>query len=761
MNEILQLRGKIQQRPSAGRGGSPSLPRAANTSVKAEHISNLSRQLKDLASFWASDDILLGEALIDVHYRQVIAKSNRIRALFFTNSEKTANSTIRGARFGGNGHHIITHLVNDKLLAEAEAKLKTAARILEIEFEGVVTSDQLDKFDQQEKAEFKSIRFEDYGISKSAFRQVVVDAYYVTRFDRPNYTNTGRQDSIVTLYKVDDDMRTFLRDKVGVDVPKERFIGDSTVLLLPFQTAKIISEAPYLIAMSVDDINNIVLDKEDKPTKREPWMVSIDDPDNEPTVGVIDTQFDESVYFSKWVKYENMADPKFGENTRHGTAISSIIVDGPSINPDLEDGCGKFQVRHFAVIGKDKESASSFEIMRKIKKIVESNTDIKVWNLSLGSDREVAKSYISPEAALLDELQKKHDIIFVVSGTNYLDAKKAGEKLIGSPADSINSIVVNAVNSSGNPAIYTRKGEVLSFFKKPDIASFGGDIGDQGVQVCTPMGKSTMRGTSVATPWITRKVAFLIEVLGFSREVAKALIVDAAAQWSDIGNDPEMSTLMGYGVVPQHINDVVQSGDNEIKFIIDSISEQYDTYAYNLPVPVDNGKHPFIAKATLCYFPKCSINQGVDYTNTELDVYIGRIKKEGKNPGLKPIDKNVQSIEDGAMHAVPEETARKVFRKWDNTKHIREVIGDKMMPRKAYEDGLWGVSIKTKNRFDADDGKGLKFGLVITLQEMNGVNRIRDFIRLCELRGWLVTRVDVESRIDVYNRAQESIDIEA
>lgn len=759
MNEILQLKGKIKQRPSAGRGGSPSLPRAADTSpVKASEILILARQLKELGKFWKSEDIL-NEALIDVYYRQVIAKSNRIRSLF-ANSETTANSTIRGARFDSNDFHVITHLVSDKLLAEAEAKLATAARIIEVEFGGSVTNHQLDKFDQQGKPEFKNIKFTNYGMSKSAFRQVVVDAYYVTRFDKPAYSDVVKQDSIVTLYKVDNNMRTFLRDKVDLDIPEERFFGDSTVLLLPFQMTKLINNAPYLIAMSVDDMNNIVLDKDDKITQRKPWMASIDDPVNEPTVGVIDTQFDETVYFSNWVEYENMVDPKFEENKRHGTAISSIIVDGPSINPDLEDGCGKFQVRHFAVIGKDKESASSFDIMRKVKKIVENNTDIKVWNLSLGSDREVAKSYISPEAALLDELQKKHDIIFVVSGTNYLDAKKAGEKLIGSPADSINSIVVNAVNGDGDPAIYSRKGEVLSFFKKPDIASFGGDISDKGVQVCTPLGMSTMRGTSVATPWVTRKVAFLIEVLGFSREVAKALIVDAAAQWSDTGNDPVMSTLVGYGVVPRHINDIVQSSDNEIKFIIDSVSEQYDTYAYNLPVPVDNGKHPFIAKATLCYFPKCSINQGVDYTNTELDVYIGRINNEGKNPGLKSIDKNVQSIDDGASGAVPEEIARKVFRKWDNTKHIREVIGDKMMPRKAYEDGLWGISVKTKNRFDADDGKGLKFGLVITLREMNNVNRIRDFMRLCELRGWLVTRVDVESRVEVYNKAQETIDIE-
>lgn len=32
-------------------------------------------------------------------------------------------------------------------------------------------------------------------------------------------------------------------------------------------------------------------------------------PNNEPIVGVIDTQFNEKVYFHKWVDYRNMLDP--------------------------------------------------------------------------------------------------------------------------------------------------------------------------------------------------------------------------------------------------------------------------------------------------------------------------------------------------------------------------------------------------------------------------------------------------------------------
>ena len=51
----------------------------------------------------------------------------------------------------------------------------------------------------------------------------------------------------------------------------------------------------------------------------------------------------------------------------------------------------------------------------------------------------------------------------------------------------------------------------------------------------------------------------------------------------------------------------------------------------------------------------------------------------------------------------------------------------------------------------------LKFGAVITLKEINGVNRIQDFIRACALRGWIVNQLNVQNQIEVYNTSQEEI----
>ena len=162
---------------------------------------------------------------------------------------------------------------------------------------------------------------------------------------------------------------------------------------------------------------------------------------------------------------------------------------------------------------------------------------------------------------------------------------------------------------------------MLSFFNKPDVSYYGGDSKKR-IRVCSPLGECFVAGTSFAAPWIARKLAYLIYVLGMSRELAKALIIDAAAGWND---KLDSAQLVGYGVVPIKIEDIVETPDDEIKFMLNGVSEKYDTYNYNIPIPEDKGKQPFVSKATLCYFPNCTRNQGVDYTNTEMDIHFGRL----------------------------------------------------------------------------------------------------------------------------------------
>lgn len=738
MNNLLQLKGAFEQESRKPNFGPLKLP--SNRSVDTEHLERLKRDLERLKVYWEKELVCKG-ALVSVYYNKIAAKSNRISWLLSDGRVK-ANQTVVGARFTTDDapKHMITHYVSMETIDCSITQLEQYIDVLKQDFGGVMTADKYEKISGAGSG------YKPHLIGKMKFLQILVDACYVERFD----TFIGEEDTagstIITIFKTEDKATDVLR-KIGIHLQSTSVLDDTTILLQPDDLKLLRQKAPYLIAMAVSDLS--MLDHTDFDFLQEQTL-QIPEPTIEPTIGVIDTLFDESVYFSRWVKYEDMLSediPKQAEDYRHGTAVSSIIVDGPRFNPAMEDGCGRFRVRHFGVAGA--RQFSSFAILRNIEEIIVRHRDIKVWNLSLGSKLEVNKNFISPEAAILDRIQYENDVIFIIAGTNKSVADPENMR-IGAPADSINSLVINSVSSENEPTEYSRCGPVLSFFTKPDLAYYGGDRRSP-MRVCTPLGEGFVTGTSYAAPWIARKMCYLIHVLGMSREVAKALIIHASTGWE---RQTIPTTLIGHGVVPRRIEDIVRSPKDEIRFVLSGASEKYNTYNYNIPVPVHKGMHPFVVKATLCYFPYCSRNQGVDYTNTELDLSLGRVK----GTKIKTINNNYQS--DDVEHFTLEKDARQYFRKWDNVKHVREVFGKGVRGRAVYEKGLWGVSLKTKERLDEKFGEGINFGIVVSLKEIYGQNRIEDFIKLCFLRGWLVTKVDVENQIDIYNIGEERVEFE-
>ena len=748
MNNILQLKGKFEQRQNESKPGASNIPKEKK--VKLEHLKKLKDDLINVRKFWENEKLLINP-LISLYYRTVVAKSNRVKAILETSSKKN-NDSIVGAKFSDSDikKHIITHCISNKVLDDAIINLETVINLFYKTFGEIITHEQIGDINNKKYEHIFSST-----IPRTRFVNTIVDSYYLESFGVEKNNTSLEEKAIITLYNTGVKTSEIMK-QLEIDFLERRSIDETTILLDPTQYKLLKEKAPYLISMAVSDIS--VLDKDDIFEENKDYSISIPKPKNEPVIGVIDTMFDTNVYFSEWVEFKNMLEkdiPLDSDDYYHGTEVSSIIVDGATINPNLDDGCGRFKVRHFGVAKSG--SFSSFIVLKAIKEIVEKNKDIKVWNLSLGSAMEINSNFISPEAAILDKIQFENDIIFVVAGTN--KPKDSNVKKIGAPADSINSIVVNSVSISNKPVDYSREGLVLSFFNKPDISYYGGDR-EQRIRTCSPYGETMVAGTSFAAPWISRKLAYLINILGLSKETAKALIIDSATGWN---KQVYSSSLIGYGVVPIKISNVIQSSNDEIKFLIDGISEKYDTYTYSIPVPDDGNNQPFISKVTLCYFPNCSRNQGVDYTNTEMDIKFGRLKKtiKGKKErtDIEDINDNKQSEE--TNYYLYEEDARKLFRKWDNIKHKREYIetekGGKRRGKKKKENPLWGISIKTKERLNSKDGKSLKFGLVITLKEINGVNRIEQFIQQCLFKGWLVNRINVENKIDIYNKAEEEI----
>ncbi|MFR2138751.1 MAG: S8 family peptidase [Clostridium sp.] len=756
MNNILQLKGRFEQRPNASRPGSPKLPKGK--SVSASHLYELAKQLERILAYWTKNTDING-ALVSVHYKHIVAKSNRLKILL-AEKGKTPTDSIRGAKFVWEPNdvgeevqkHVFTHFVSLEAIEKSIEVLNQTASIIEKQYRGSVNSEIIEELGKKSKYNFAEV-------PKTNFLRTVVDGFYVEKFDIDRATEEITEEAIITIYQTGVDTKRLL-SKFGINIVDERILDGTTLRLNPDEVKLLYNNASYLIAMGVTDFSEISKDDmldvyEDV---QDDFGLMIPHPTNEPVIGVIDTQFNEKVYFHEWVEYTNLLDPNIPlskKDYEHGTGVSYIIVDGPHGNPELEDGCGRFRVRHFGVA--TYSGFSSFTVLKMIRNIVASNRDIKVWNLSLGSRLEIKPNFISPEAAELDRIQSEYDVIFVVAGTNVPGGVTKKNMRIGSPADSLNSMVVNAVDFKGNSASYTRVGPVLSFFHKPDISYYGGDgtvYTDKMVVCRDDMGAAYVTGTSFAAPWISRKLAYLIYIMGLSREVAKALLIDAAAGWN---RKDDVSHRIGYGIVPKHINDIVKTSNDEIRFIMTGASEEYETYTYNLPVPIVDNVHPFYARATLVYFPYCDRNQGVDYTSTEMDIHFGRVVTKRGSTTIKAIDDNHQS--EDQLITLYEEDARKMYRKWDNVKHISEEIKDKRIPRKAYDTGLWGLKINTKERLRKRKDP-LQFGVVVTLKEMNGVNRIDDFVKLCLARGWLVSRLDIENQLDVYAKAEEEIEFE-
>ena len=752
MNRVLQLKGRFKSRKNENHGYGLNFP--DNMLVTAAQLQKLAVQLESILSYWERNNDIAG-ALVSVHYKLIIAKSNRLCILLSANS-KAPDESVRGAKFvwepDENGvirqKHVFTYYVKLDAIRKSIELLNKSVAFIEAKYKGNITGENIKNI--------KNGKWSHKQLVKTNFLKVIFDALHLEYFSVDKVTEDIKHESIITLFKTDIDTKKLLAG-FGIYVLDDRIMDDTTLRLTPEEVNILLNKAPYLISMNVTNISELSRDDVEivASVVNEKNRI-IPPPLNEPIVGVIDTQFDESVYFNEWVEYHNMLSPDIElrpQDYYHGTAVSSIIVDGVRGNANLDDGCGRFRVRHFGVAVDGR--FNSFTVMRLIREIVESNTDIKVWNLSLGSQAEIKDSFISPEAAELDRLQSEYDIIFVVAGTNSPSIGNNKKMKIGAPADSLNSMVVNSVNFNNRAASYTRVGPVLSFFHKPDVSYYGGDgiIADDKIVVCKDsLGCAYVAGTSFAAPWISRKLAYLIHIMGLSREVAKALLVDVAAGWN---RQDDYSHTIGYGVVPTHIDDIIKSNDSEIRFVLSGFAEKYETYTYDLPVPVVKDKHPFFARATLVYFPQCDRKQGVDYTTTELDLHFGRVhgKRIEDIKGNKQADKETISLF--------EEDARSFYRKWDNVKHISDEIKKNSRPRKVYDDdGRWGLSIKAKERVQIKNKSGLPFGVVVTLKEMNNVNRIDEFIKLCIVKNWLVYELDAKNKFDIYTKAEEKLELE-
>lgn len=750
-NDLLKLVGDFSKDNFHAGGNEKRLRR--NQPFPISHIADILNDLSVVLTDYEKSPYL-DACLVPVTYFDITPKSRRIDE-FFHYKRCKASKCVVGARFVGDDNRNIRHLITYYVPKEAikytiDCLTKTFCFFKRRSI-SEITPDVLKQILNQILGEWP------FDISSSRLAQLLIDLsnVYCIKKIPIEFIETSDANVLITIFKTDVDMPSLLKKLKTPNAYAFSEIVDSVTAVVPRNVyQEIIEEYPDIVSMNVNDRQDLHLELEnDGSIETIGPKEALGSPNGEPIIGVIDTVFQKGNYFDEWVIDNRVILPKGLEEIEiterdsfHGLAIDSLIIDGPRWNPDLDDHCGHFRVVHYGVALHDSMSAS--HIGKAIRKAVSDHPEIHVWNLSLGSRSECPLNFISPIAAAIDEIESANPaVVFIIASTN--DEKESGRR-IGSPADSINSVVVTSCDKKGNKTSYDRRGPVLSFFVKPDVACFGGSENERMNVVSKDMVHHVL-GTSFAAPWIARKMAFMIDTLGLSREIAKALLIDSTMPFSHNPIKKE-ADFLGYGIVPTAIESVVSPQKDETKFFIEGETLDYYTATYRLPIPLENEKHPFRVKACFCYFPHCERNQGVDYTCSELNLQFGRTNEDGS--GISPINGDLQNDD---LSFISEGDARKEWRKWDNVKFVAQKLQTKKIPiRSKNKNGYWGIKITSKSR-NGENSKGHKFGLVITLKNIYGRNSTEAFEQLCIRNMWMVQHINIEERVELMAMANQEI----
>lgn len=761
VNSLIKLSPTFEKDFNRNGGGSATFQKQSVTSVDIE---KLIKQLSDLKENLKERKIF-DKFLISIKYKSVVPKSRRIKRIFKKTKFKPQHYVV-GSKFyveSGILKHQISYFVDEVNLDDTILLLKNAKEILDSNYNGVFLNKYLDKeFKFQEDEIFNNVT----SMKKCPFHELICDISNIASFVKNDPEIQIQDDSVVSFMSVfttTEQIVDFL-SKIGITKDFEIFDLNTIWFKNSFDIELLLNNAGFIVTQSLVNANDFDFDVTNDSTEVT-YKKELGIPKNEPVIGVFDSYFDGNAYFSEWVETVPCLEKELTITNRdkiHGTSVCNILVDGPRNNGWLEDNCGSFRVKLFEV-GTHGYVDVEF-VYRNLERIVSENKEIKVWNFSLGSTHSVSKNEISLLGAKIDYISKKYNVIFVISGTNYND-RYPEERCVGSPADSLNSIVVNSVNRLGKPASYCRTGPVLSLYIKPDVSYYGGEKDDP-IYAYSPSPDYKCIGTSFAAPWIARKLAYLIHYMHLEPLTAKALIIDSASKW-DKHEDIKTNNKIGYGIVPIKIEEIIYSDSDEIKFVISDVTLKYITKITTIPVPYDNVKNKFFytAKATLCYFTEGERKNGVDYSSIEMDLKFGRTilktykKDNSQYISVDSIDQDRQHEDDGYVN---ETSACIEFQKWNNTKHLVKPVTPKMRGIGSLYSKFWGLSITQIDRInDADEENskyGLRFSVVITIKHIKGDDApIETFLHQCSELNLRPISLDQAYNIKLFNQGMSEI----
>lgn len=295
-----------------------------------------------------------------------------------------------------------------------------------------------------------------------------------------------------------------------------------------------------------------------------------------PIIGIVDSGTSEAdAYLTPWRYAREVYVPAADQDNRHGSFVAGLIVHARQLN-HADPGFPSCSSRFVDVVALSKTGTSEDKLLAALEDVIPKYPEVKVWNLSLGTNVRVNNRSFSDLAAALDRLQREHGIIFVIAAGNYSTKPFRGwppddlgeADRICAPADSLRSVVVGSIAHRDHaaarvkascPSPFSRRGPGPLYVPKPELSHFGGNCDAAGacsqIGVLSIDGKGNLAedlGTSFATPLVTTLLANVSHRLADSPStlLSRALLVHSAAL-QNRRIDPSLLKYTGFGTPPE------------------------------------------------------------------------------------------------------------------------------------------------------------------------------------------------------------------
>ena len=426
----------------------------------------------------------------------------------------------------------------------------------------------------------------------------------------------------VEKIKYADDLVIFKIDRPSIDAIRQIATMDSVIS---------IKEMPYyeLVAAPCPYLAEIDLAK---PIEGE----------NYPTIGILDSGVESSEYLSSWRlgDEDNIAGLEDIDISRiHGTMVASVAVYGDILEGKNHTGCGPLKYVS-CIVNSDanRVSIAEDELIMYIKEAIQRNPDVRIWNLSQGSTKEVSDYDFSDFAKALDSIQKNYNVLICKSAGNCLNEN--GRITYG--AESLLALTVGSICNEGNHdedlpegthSPFSRIGYGPEGLIKPEIVHYGGNK-HTGIKVLTGADiQHTAFGTSFATPRVSALAAHLFNRLGtpaFDPTLIKALIIHNASYPIVVDKTvSDHNKMYGFGL-PSAIDDMLNNDEDEFTMVWQpDFNGGTDFQVIDFPFPEsltdEDGNLYGIVTVTIVSDPILRSGEGNEYCQSDIEVKLGPV----------------------------------------------------------------------------------------------------------------------------------------